>query len=367
MTATSRDPRWPDAFRAEVRAHVGAYARPDGRRAWLELGSTVALFVACLVSFPSVVDVARGARAGIRAGGGWAAVALLAGSAALAVAIALVQIGTYVRLFLIHHDLVHGAFFGRRRLERAVAVVVGALCSTSPSVWQREHDRHHRDSNNLDREQDGQTASWTTARYRSAPPWHRRLYYLLNARWITFTVLPAFYFFGFMRVRARWYENAVAGAFLAALFATGRLGYFAATLSIAAVAGFLLFHLQHTFDGVYRRRSSGWDSFDNAMLGSSFVVLPGGRFAGAVLRWFSYGVEYHHVHHLSPRVAGYRLRRCHEEGGALFDACPRVTLAQGIRTTRYSLYDEERGRFESVSDQPFPWRADTAAPSSGRV
>lgn len=331
-----------DSFRADVRAHVARYVGADDRRAALEVGATVGLYVGCMAAFPWAWGLAsRGAMVGRALG------------AALAAVLVVVQMAVYIRTFLLNHDLCHGALFSTRRRNRAVALLTGTLSCTTPSVWKREHDRHHRDSNNLDLEQDGQTASWTTERYRSAPAWHRRIYYVLNVPWTMYTVLPSAYFLGFMRVKARWYENVLSALFFAALWATGRLEYFLATFAVAAVVGFYLFHLQHTFPGVYKRRTADWDFFDNAMLGSSFLALPGGPRVGEVVRWFSYGVECHHAHHLNPRIPGYRLARCHVEGRRLFDACPRVTLAGGLRTLDASLYDEGQGALASVRDFPF--------------
>jgi len=323
-----------ESFRAQVRAHVGRYAGADARRATFEVAVTVALYATCIAAFPRIWA--------LPVVGKW-----------LGIAVALVQIAIYIRMFLLNHDLLHGALFKSRRVSRAVALVTGTLSCTTPSVWKREHDRHHRDSNNLDLEQDGQTASWTVERYRSAPAWHRRAYYALNVPWTTYTVLPVLYFFGFMRLKARWYENALSALLFGTLWATGRLGYFCATFSLAAIIGFYLFHLQHTFPGVYKRRTADWDFFDNAMLGSSFLDLPRGPIVGRVVRWFSYGVECHHAHHLNPRIPGYRLARCHDEAGVLFARCPRVTLLGGLRTLGASLYDEQAGTLASVMDPRF--------------
>jgi omega-6 fatty acid desaturase (delta-12 desaturase) len=342
--------QFDEAFRAEARAHAARFAGADDRRAALELACTVGLFVVGMAAFPRASGLARAGFAAARHDATPRALAVLAASVALAGLVAAVQVAIFIRTFLLNHDLCHGSFFSSRAASRFASLVTGTISCASPSVWKREHDRHHRDSNNLDLEQDGQTASWTVERYLAAPKWHRRAYWALNVPWTTYSVLPLAYFFGFMRVKARWYENAVAAVFFASLWATGRLAYFFATFTIAAIVGFYLFHLQHTFPGVYKRRTASWDFFENAMLGSSYLVLPGGPLVGRIVRWFSYGVECHHVHHLNPRVPGYRLARCHDEGARLFEACPRVTLLGGLRTVHASLWDEQRARLASVRD-----------------
>jgi omega-6 fatty acid desaturase (delta-12 desaturase) len=331
------------ALRRRVRDHVARYAKPSTPRAALSLAPTLAVYGLCLAAVPEIAARATlGGTADRIAYGGLCAIALLT------------LVGTQVRTFMLHHDLCHGSFLANRSLDDALAILVGALVSTSPSVWRREHDRHHKDSNNLDREQDGQTASWTLERYQAAPRWQRILYWLANQRPVLFGLLPPLYFFGFMRVRARLVENLVFGAWVALLVWTERLGWFVLSASLASLFGFLLFHAQHTFDGVHRRPGSEYDFFENGMLGSSYLVLPRWPLVGRVLRWFAYAVEYHHIHHLHPRVPGYHLAACHEDGRALFDAVPRVTLSDALRTTRYSLYAASTGRFTSVGEHS-PW------------
>lgn len=196
------------AFRAALNAHLDRFAAgTDDARAVRELVETVAVYALALWALPWACDAAR-------AGSSWPSVV---GYGALTVAAFFALAGAQVRAFMVHHDLAHGSFFSSRRLNRALAPLVGALVSTSPSVWQREHD-HHKDSNNLDRNQDGQTASWTTAQYDAAPAWKRWMYWFLNQRPILFGLVPLLYFLGFMRVRARWYENGVFGLFVALLW-----------------------------------------------------------------------------------------------------------------------------------------------------
>jgi len=329
-------PSFDASFKREVRAHVARYAKPSTALALRNLVSTLSVYAICLVSLPWLWDHAT------------------AGSLVALLLVLLTLVGTQVRAFMLHHDLCHGSFLAQRWANRVLAVFVGALVSTSPSVWSREHDRHHRDSNNLDLEQDGQTASWTTERYLTAPRWQRVLYWLLNQRVVLFVLLPPLYFFGFMRVRAKLVENLVFAGWATLLWYSGLLGWFVLSTALASLVGFLLFHAQHTFDGVLRVPGERWDFFDNGMLGSSFMSLPTLPLVGAVLRWFAYSVEYHHVHHLHPKVAGYRLAACHQDGGPLFDRVQRVTLGDALRTTRYSLYDASNGGFDSVTNHS-PW------------
>ena len=337
------------AFRHEVKAHLARYAVADDAAAWRTVFSTMAIFGCSLLAAGGLTLAAFSA-----AERGEVTQALALAAAALAVSALLV--GTSVRVFSLHHDLCHQALFSTPGKNRLAATLLGTLVSGSPSVWTREHNRHHRDSNNLDREQDGQSASWTLQRYQRATPSQRWTYYLLNQRLVLFGLLPPLYFLVFMRVRARWYENALFLAYALGLWKLGLLGFFAACVVPGAWFGFFVFHAHHTFDGAYRRHTAEWDFFDSAMRGSSILLLPEGRWLGRALRWFTINLGVHALHHLNPGVPGERLEEALKARPELFEAVTRVTVRDALRTTRYALFDEATGNFEPLARHR-PWRA----------
>ena len=53
-------------------------------------------------------------------------------------------------------------------------------------------------------------------------------------------------------------------------------------------------------------RGEDWDYTAAALQGSSFYKLP------RVLQWFTGNIGYHHIHHLSSRIANYNLEKCHD-------------------------------------------------------
>jgi acyl-lipid omega-6 desaturase (Delta-12 desaturase) len=326
----------PALEREALQAFLRPFAAVDEARGASEVASTL---VAHALALSATGAALAGLRSATEPAGALAWGLALAGSTAV---LAL----SMVRAFLVHHDLCHGALFRSARTRRALAVVLGALCSTSPRVWTREHDRHHRDSNNLDRPQDGQTAPWTVARYLAAPPWQRAAYRALGWRPVLFGLVPPLYFLGFMRLGATAVENLVFLAWVLGLWALGLAPAFLLGVVPAAAFGFLLFHAQHTFPGAVRRRAADWDFFENGLRGSSILVLPPGR----ALRWCLYGVGVHALHHLHPAIPGYQLEPCLVAGGERFAEVPRVTLAGAWRDARLALYDEARGRLVRLEE-----------------
>ncbi len=332
-------------FRQRVRVHVKGYGEPRDALALAHYVAAVGLFVtAQFVQASLARQVAEAVSASVAVPSAVACLRALAWAGG-SLCVLFVQVGSFIKLFMLNHDLMHGAFLSRRAWHWSLAVVAASLIFLSPTVWKREHDRHHRTSNDLDEPQDGQTASLTVAEYRALSPWRRRAYRVFNHPWLLFTVVPLGYFVVFMRLKARWQENLCVLALVLGLW---RLDLFAAyfvPMTLAASLGFVIFHAQHTFDGVYRRRGTDWDYFENGMLGSSFLVLPNPPVVGRLLRFFAHGVQFHHAHHLNPGIPGYRLERCHAEAGSLFERCPRLTLWRVFATLHYNLYDEARGCF----------------------
>jgi omega-6 fatty acid desaturase (delta-12 desaturase) len=104
-------------------------------------------------------------------------------------------------------------------------------------------------------------------------------------------------------------------------------------LAIAGSAGFWLFYVQHQFEDVCWERGEDWDYTAAALSGSSFYRLP------RILQWFSGNIGYHHVHHLSPRIANYNLEACHGSD-PLFREVKPLTLMSSLKSSTLRLWDE---------------------------
>ena len=83
-------------------------------------------------------------------------------------------------------------------------------------------------------------------------------------------------------------------------------------LYIASVHGVWLFYVQHQYENVVWKRNDIWDYKEIALQGSSFFKLP------KILQWFTGNIGYHHIHHLSPRIPNYYLKKCHDVSYHMF-------------------------------------------------
>ena len=91
--------------------------------------------------------------------------------------------------------------------------------------------------------------------------------------------------------------------------------------------------LDDDMDGYWAKKKD-WEPLRAAMEGSSYYKLPN------VLRWFSGNIGYHHIHHLSPTIPNYRLKKCFDAIEPLQTIEP-VTLSQSLSCFRLKLWDEE--------------------------
>lgn len=79
-------------------------------------------------------------------------------------------------------------------------------------------------------------------------------------------------------------------------------------------------------------------ALDAALLGSTRIPLP------FPLSLFSFGIEYHHIHHFDVRVPGYRLPQCDAEGEklGLWGRVNTVDAARAFRSLFHTQFEGSR-------------------------
>jgi acyl-lipid omega-6 desaturase (Delta-12 desaturase) len=256
-----------------------------------------------------------------------------------------------IRVFIIFHDCGHGSFFKSRLANDIAGFLAGVITFTPYYHWRWEHSLHHGAAGDLDRRGTGDIWTMTVEEYLRSTRWKRFAYRLARNPFVLFVAAPVFLFLVRQRFpspgakpRERnsvWWMNGAILIMVAGMcWLFGWKTYLLLQLIVTMVsgaAGVWLFYVQHQFEDVYWERGGDWDYTQAALQGSSFYKLP------AVLRWFSGNIGFHHIHHLSPRIPNYNLRRCHESH-PLFRNVKPLTVRRSLKSLAYRLWDEQRGR-----------------------
>ncbi|MCB2116378.1 MAG: fatty acid desaturase [Rhodobacteraceae bacterium] len=316
---------------------LAAYRDPDTKRSAFELAVTLLPFLA------------------IFALAWW----VLPHSGLAALALAVLNAGFLVRLFVIQHDCGHGSYFKSRSLSDWTGRLLGVLTFTPYDVWRRTHAIHHASHGNLDQRGIGDIVTLTVAEYRALSPFGKLRYRAYRHPITLFLIGPIYIFVlqnrlpvGLMRAGSQYWTSAMGtNIALAALF--GALFWFggwkliafvaAPTVLLAAAAGMWLFFVQHQFEEAHWDKAEDWQIHDAALNGSSHYILP------PVLRWFSGNIGIHHVHHLYSRIPFYRLPEVIRDHAALAEA-QRLTLAESLGCIRLHLWDETSRRLMSFAE-----------------
>jgi omega-6 fatty acid desaturase (delta-12 desaturase) len=338
----------------DLRAVTLAFQRATPRIALFQIGTTIVPLVLAIAAM----------HAGLAMGWWWVVPPL-----------ALLAAGLTVRTFIIQHDCGHGSFLPWRRANDVLGRLCGVLTLTPYAHWRRQHAQHHGTWNDLDRREgrgsDIYSTCLTVAEYRALGPWARRWHRIARHPAVALILLPPIIFLFVYRVPfdtpAAWLgeRRSVQLTNLALVALHGGLGLalgFGPTLLVllavmvpASIAGVWLFSLQHHFEDARWARHETWDPVTAAIEGSSFLRLP------RVLQWFTGSIGFHHVHHLAPRIPNYRLEACHNAHPA-FGTARVLGIREGLRASRYALWDEAEGRMATFAKSDRAARA-AAAPT----
>ena len=270
--------------------------------------------------------------------------------------------GFLVRTFIIMHDCAHSSFLPWRRANDIVGGLTGLLTMTPFSQWRRDHAIHHASSGDLDRRGHGDVNTITVREYLARSPLERFKYRMTRQPVALLAVGPLWLMYSQrfrtrtkatkdMQIASVWGTNA---AIVLALLVTYLFGVLPQFLMVyfpvmyfAGVAGVFLFYVQHQFEGTYWAPHEDWDYLTASIEGSSYLKLP------QPLAWLTGNIGVHHVHHISPKIPNYKLKKCHDEN-PLFHDVTIVTLRQSGRALTLSLWDEDKGqlvRFKDVSER----------------
>src|SRR5699024_3963471 len=275
----------------------------------------------------------------------------------LALAFAIVAAGFLVRTFIIFHDCTHGSFYHDKKKNDLLGTITGVLTSFLYEKWKREHAIHHASSSNLDKRVVGDIWLMTVEEYSQASAWKQIIYRFYRNPFVMFGLGPLYLIFlsnrfNQKKVKKKERYNTYLvnilffGIIIGLIIFQGWQAFLlvhGVSLYVAAMLWIWLFYIQHTFEDSYFEAESEWNYVKAAVEGSLYYELP------RVLKWSTGNIDYHHVHHLAPRVPNYHLEKAHETTPQLQYATT-ITLKTSLDSLRYRLYDPEKKVFITFAD-----------------
>jgi acyl-lipid omega-6 desaturase (Delta-12 desaturase) len=221
---------------------------------------------------------------------------------------------TIVRMFIVYHDYMHGAILRGSGAARAILYAYGILVMTPPRVWKETHNYHHANTAKIIGSHVGSYIMVTTGMWAKMSGRERFMYkavrHPLTILFGYFTVfMLGMGVSPFLRSPKKNWDSALSLVFnwtMTALiiwkfgFVAFLLGYFV-PLAVAMASGAYLFYAQHNFPEMNVQPRHEWSYGRAALESSSYMKM------GAVMRWFTGNIGFHHVHHLNQQIPFYRL------------------------------------------------------------
>jgi omega-6 fatty acid desaturase (delta-12 desaturase) len=274
----------------ELQQATRPFAQQSSARSWVHVGSTFALLA--------------GALAGAALAPWWP----------VRLAASILGALLLVRAFILYHDFMHGSILPGSAWARAVFYLYAAVNLTPPRSWRDSHNFHHANVGRITGSNVGAFPLMTAEMWRTASRRERMSYRVIRHPLTILCAYLTIFFFSvtllpLLRRPSRYWDSALAllahGTAVAALWLTGgfHAAFFALLLPMAmggALGGYL-FYAQHSFPGMRILPEEEWTVYRASLVSSSYLRL------GAVLRWFTGNIGFHHVHHLNSLIPFYRL------------------------------------------------------------
>lgn len=218
-----------------------------------------------------------------------------------------------VRVFILYHDFQHGTILKGSRPAGLFLHCFGLLMLNPPSIWSRSHEHHHRHVGKIYGASIGSYPVMTAAAWARAGRGERWRYRLQRHPLTIAAGYLTIFLYGmcvrsFLVDRRQHADSALALVLHAALIVT--LAILAPALllflvlvpmTVACGLGAYLFYAQHNYPAVRLMEGKDW-TYVGAALGSSSYIRM-----GALMRWFTGNIGFHHVHHINARIPFYRL------------------------------------------------------------
>lgn len=269
-----------------------------------------------------------------------------------------------IKTFTIFHDCGHHSYTPNKTLNYILGTITGSIIYT-PFCWSYLHNTHHLTNGNIDNEYQfsfNELVLFTLNRYKKMTINQKRILKICYSPYILFSIISYIKFLLIERIYVVvFFINKYAykpdtfylfldqilnniGIFLLLYIQYNYSIFWQSLLSffVTASVGTMLFFNQHTYNPPYVIKNEKWKMKDSGLKGSSFIQIP------KYLKYFTGGIEYHHIHHMNSKIPGYNLQNYHDEvvsKSEMFDNIVKLSISNCYQNLWLSLYDEDRQKY----------------------
>jgi acyl-lipid omega-6 desaturase (Delta-12 desaturase) len=270
-----------------------------------------------------------------------------------------------VKTFIIFHDCCHQSYIPNKTLNYIISHITGTFVLTSPN-WILDHHTHHLTNGNKENKYNykyNELIDYTEEEYLQFSSAGKFMFNVFYNHYTYFSIVPILYFGIIQRfiylIKKIKYKHKIVYSFgfvilnhlinnvgililLLFFYKNELLNHFIIYYYISSFVGVFLFHNQHTFNPPYVVNNESWNMKNSGLLGSSFIQIP------YLLKYFTGGIEYHHIHHINAKIPGYNLQKYHEEvisKSNWFDNVVKLTMTDCYNNLKLRLYSEKQNKY----------------------
>lgn len=274
------------------------------------------------------------------------------------------------RNFIVFHDCCHNSYTPNKELNYIISSVYGITTFTSTN-WILDHKTHHVTNGNIENEYNfkfNELLYYNVNQYKKFNKISKYIFSFFHTPIVFFSFFPILYFFVIQRfiyivkkikygkkinlsmlsIYFNHFINNVAGVYLITIIYKNNFLFHYLTASyIGFLINFLLFFNQHTYNPPYVVGNKEWSQRNSGLLGSSFIEIP------TYLKYFTMGIEYHHIHHMNSKIPGYNLQKYHEDvvsKSNMFENIIKLNMYDCYNNLWLVLYDEDKHKYSTLKE-----------------
>jgi len=275
-----------------------------------------------------------------------------------------------MRNFIIFHDCGHNSYTPDAKMNYILGNIFSFIVCT-PYNWNFLHHNHHLTNGNKNNKYNhnfNETILYTKQEYESLSIIYKYLYRIIRDPLIFFTIIPLIkftllnkiemiyeiiyeiiyddYIYKYKESKILRLNNIIInliGDYIVYCYLDylNILYHFSCAFMIGVSLGFMLFHCQHTYNPGYIVTDEKWNKKDSGLKGSSFILVP------RYLKYFTMGIEYHHIHHMNAKIPGYNLERYHNKNYKDDETITKLSIKDCYNNLWLTLYDEKTKKYVS--------------------